>query len=699
MDRTLGRSVAWTGAAASLVLTPLGLLIQLRLPVEWQPDVPLTSDFGVALTFPLVGAFLVTQRPRLSLAWLMCGGGLLATGNVLFTGLMFHSASRGELAAAGVLRWFAVGTWAIAGVILAIMLPLYSPTGRLAARAWRPVVVMGVAATIAEVALSVVRPDPDPAEYAFPVVIPNPLQVRALAPYYTELWTALGHVIQACVVAALLSLLVRIRGADSATRRQIAWPLGAFTGYVVFYVLGESMWLPAIMWTAIIPIAILFSALRHRLYGIDTAISRAFVGAGLLTAVSGVYFGVGALSSLLVSEYHQVAGLAAALFAGAFFQPLRRVLQRVVDWLLYGKVGDPRSLAERLTQEVRRADPAEALTSVVTVVRDGLAVEGAAVEVTDGRPRYVESGDVGDAPREIPLVWHGEPVGRLLIGRPGARRFGAAHDERVIATLLPYAADVAHAVRMAADLQRSRERVLATREEERRRLRRDLHDGLGQTLGAMAMTINMARLSLARSPSATDGLLRDLRTGMDAVAGDIRELVYGLRPPVLDDLGLAEAVRTLAEETLPAASALSSGSLGSSGSSGGDGAAPVVRLDVRGDVEGLPAAVEVAVYRIVQEALTNVRRHAQAAHVRVVLQRVSGSDTRTHGAPGQDVAAPGGEFVVRVEDDGIGMPERPRAGVGTSSMRERAAELGGTCVVTSPHTGGTLIEARFPIPS
>lgn len=110
-------------------------------------------------------------------------------------------------------------------------------------------------------------------------------------------------------------------------------------------------------------------------------------------------------------------------------------------------------------------------------------------------------------------------------------------------------------------------------------------------------------------------------------------------------------------------------------------------------MDGLPPAVEVAAYRIVQEALTNIRRHARAAHVRIVLQRVSGGD-----AAGADIAARDGEFVVRVEDDGIGMPEQARAGVGTSSMRERAAELGGTCAVTSPGTGGTSIEARFPVP-
>ncbi len=662
------RAVAWAMAAVALVLTLAGVLVQVRIPAEWQPHPPLTPDFGVALTFPLTGAFLVSQRPRLSTAWLICVGGLLGSGNVAFTALMFHWAAQGDMGAAITARAIQLICWAVSGLLLAVMVPLYSPTGALPSRGWRVVVAAGAVATLAEVVLGLLRPDPDPAAYDWPEVIHNPLQVRGLVPYYGTAWTVLQYVIQVCVVAALASLVLRLRRADPVTRRQIAWPLSIFAVYVALYLLGPAMWLPATLWTALIPFGILFAVLRYRLYGIDTVISRTFVTAGLLGTISAVYFGAGAVSSLVVSGYHQVGGLAAALFAGAFFQPLRRALQRVVDRALYGRVGDPALLAERLTQEVRRADPGEALASVVTVVREGLAVDGVAVEIADGRPRYVESGQVGPSPREVPLVWHGEPVGRLLVGPPGTRRFAPAHDERVLSTLLPYVADVAHAVRMAADLQRSRERILAAREEERRRLRRDLHDGLGQTLGAMAMTINLARISLAKSPDTADDLLRDLRVGMDAVAGDIRELVYGLRPPALDDLGLEGAVRALAKETLPA---------------GTDGVEDVsVRVD--GDLAGLPAAVEVAVYRIVQEALNNVRRHARATRVEVRVTRLPAGDG-------------GGELRVTVADDGIGPPARLRAGVGMSSMRERAAELGGSCVVAAPETGGTVVEARFPL--
>ncbi|MFE3450424.1 sensor histidine kinase [Nonomuraea sp. NPDC059194] len=650
------RAITWSVAAVSMVAVVVAFVLQAGLPEGWRPHIPATPDHAAGLAFPLVGAFIVERRPRLVVGWLMCAGGFLAALSVLFGMLMFRAAGTEAMDAAGLLRIASVVTWAFGGGILAVLVPALSPDGRLPSPRWRALVVASMTVFAALAFLLAVRPKPHPGGPQRPAVIPNPLKIEALAEIHVQLYAAAYLAMEVCVVAALFALAVRFRRGDPATRRQIAWPLGAFAIYIVFLLLGDDYWAPAVLWTALIPVAVMASVLRYRLFGIDTVISRAFVAAGLIAAVSGVYFGVGGVSSLLVSGYHQVAGLAAALFAGAFFQPMRRALQRTVDRLMYGPVGDPRLLAERLTHEVRRADPAEALGVVVEVVRDGLAVDGAAVRVSGGLS--VESGDIGAAPREIALVWHGEPVGHLLIGRPGARRFAAAHDERVIATLLPYVADVAHAARMAADLQRSRERILAAREEERRRLRRDLHDGLGQTLGAMAMTINIARISLQRAPATADDLLKDLHSGMQAVTGDIRELVYGLRPPALDDLGLAEAVRQLAEATLEAGTA--------------------VEVVVDGELGDLPAAVEVAAYRIVQEAVTNVRRHAGASTVRIALVREAA------------------QVVVGVEDDGVGLRADGRAGVGTSSMRERAAELGGSCVVTSGPGGGTLVEARLP---
>ncbi|GAA2984784.1 sensor histidine kinase [Streptosporangium longisporum] len=399
--------------------------------------------------------------------------------------------------------------------------------------------------------------------------------------------------------------------------------------------------------------AFVLPGLRHRLQGIGPLVTRALVGAGLIGVVGGVYVAVGAASGLFLPDVDRIGGLIAALCAGALFQPIRRMLRRHADRLLYGSRGDPVALAAELGGRLQRTDPSDGLVAALEVLREGLSVTGAAVRFPDGRPAETRVGTLEEVARDVRLVWHGEPVGRLLIGPAGARRLPAAHGERVIAALTPYVADAAHAVRLVGALRRSRERIVTAREEERRRLRRDLHDGLGRSLSGMVTAVNAARHSLRTSPEAAERMLVELRSGMDGVTGDIRHLVYGLRPPALDELGLGGAVAEMA--------------------------GPGVVLETRGELSGLPAATEVAAYRIAQEALANARRHAGARTVRVFLERGEGG------------------LSVRVRDDGIGVPAGRRSGAGLASMRERAAELGGSCVITTPPGGGTVVEAVLPV--
>ncbi|WP_433413921.1 sensor histidine kinase [Microtetraspora malaysiensis] len=655
------RGTAAALAVLSVALTVAGTAIQLSLPKEWAPWPPTAPDHGSGLMFPLVGAFVIAYRPRLRLAWLMCAGGLGCAVNVMATGLQFMQASAGHLESAGWLRFLAIAGWTAGACALSILVPLLSPDDRLPSRRWLPVAIAGLAASVVYGAYNIVRPTPPAGTYRWPQVIPNPLAIEALAPHHTAVKGALTLLVNAFVVLTVLSLLVRLRHATPAARRQLAWPLVAFAVYALFVLLGEDYWLPGTIWTGLIPVAIAFAVLRYRLYGIDTVISRTVVATGLIVAVGAVYFGTGALAGMFVSGYDQVAGLAAALAAGAFFEPLRTRLRRLTDVMLYGKHGRPEELARRLAHEVGETEPGNALAAVTAVVQDGLGVTGVVVEVGTAGMR-VERGAAGPDPRVVPLVWHGEPVGRMLVGPPGPRRFSAAYTERLIRTATPYVADVAHAVLTAADLQRSRERILSAREEERRRLRRDLHDGLGQALAAMSMSLNIARMRLREAPSSADRMLGELRGSMDSVSQEVRELVYGLRPPMLDDLGLHGAVRALAAAPGPA-----------------------VDVEVEGETRDLPAAVEVAAYRIAQEALTNVRKHADATRATVMLAR-------------SDHA-----LVVRVRDDGKGLPERRRSGIGFASMRERAAELGGTCLITrAPATGadagpGTQVEVTLPL--
>ncbi len=609
-DRAARMSAAGV-AGAAILLVVADLAIGERLPRPADGPLPVSPQDVMGLAFPVFGALLVQRRPKLVIGWLLALGGLGAAASAAAASLALLAHAH---ALAGPLGVFSHGVWNLTTYALGVLLPMLYPTGALLSKAW--CWPGGFAAVVLA------------AEWIVPGtgVLP-PLITLAL-------------------VLAFSSLVIRFRRAEGDERRQILWPLLAIACLSVPWIIGGSVWWITAITIPLIPAAITLAVLRYRLFGIDTLITRALVGAGMVTVFASAYVLAGTASSLFVAEVDRYFGLAVALGAGVFFHPMKRALHRLADRALYGTRGDPVSLAADLRRRLQQSDPVHGLLATLETIREGLAVTGAALDLDGARTQW---GELPVVARRVDLVWHGEPVGTLLIGPPGRRRFPAAHDERVIAGLTPYIADAAHTMRLTTALRRSRERILTAREEERRRLRRDLHDGLGQTLSAMAMRITMARMSLEGSPETADTLLADLRCGMDAVSGDIRELVHGLRPPALDELGLAGAIKELGPD----------------------------ELVVDGDLTGLPAAVEVAVYRIAQEALTNVRRHAAATRSTISLSR-------------------GSDLVVEVRDDGAGLPEGARPGVGLASMRERAAELGGACEVRGS-AEGTTVTARFPL--
>ncbi|MEV0587883.1 histidine kinase [Nonomuraea sp. NPDC050310] len=611
-------SVAIAIATLAVMLEVADIWITAQLPPVPGNPLPFQPEDMAGTTFPVFGAILVHSRPRLPIGWLLCSGGLASAVNIVCGNL-------DKLYGPHPLRWpLALLAWQVYALAVGVLLPLLYPTGRLPSRPWLAVIVVSA--------------------------------LLAVADWISWIWYApalpqLGEVYLAVMAAAVSSLALRLRGAGPVERRQILWLLLALPFALVPYLAGWPAWWLASLTLPLLPAAMWVAIQRHRLFGIDTLISRALVGTGLAVVIAGAYLAAGAASSLFLADVDQLAGLAAALGAGVFLQPIRRLMQRGVDRLLYGSTGDPATLAEESKRRLQQADPAQGLLSVLEVLREGLAVTGAAVDVDGVR---TVSGEVPHTARAVALTWHGEPVGTLLLGPPGKRRFPAAHDERVLATLVPFIADATHAVRLTADLQRSRERILSAREEERRRLRRDLHDGLGQSLSGMAMSLNAARITMRHSPDQAERLLARLREGMDEVSGDIRRLVYGLRPPALDELGLAGAIADLLDEPPPG-------------------------LAEQAELGELPAAVEVAAYRIAQEAITNARKHSGATRIVATLERE------------------GGMLRITVQDDGCGLPRHLRAGIGLGSMRERAAELGGACTVRPAQGGGTLVSAVLPV--
>jgi signal transduction histidine kinase len=332
---------------------------------------------------------------------------------------------------------------------------------------------------------------------------------------------------------------------------------------------------------------------------------------------------------------------------------------------MYGERDDPYGVLSRMGGRLgAAAAPQAAAQAVVETIAGALGVPYAAIEMRrdDEGGGFETAAAYGNPTGEevvVGLSYAGETIGRMLLAPRGSGQAFSPADERLLGVVARQAEVAVQAARLTADLRRSRERLVNAREEERRRLRRDLHDGVGPQLAALNLELETASELVADNPEASIFIAGLSERAREAVA-DVRRSVHGLRPPSLDELGLVEAVKETAAR-------LSQGGL-------------EVFVEAPDDLPPLPAAVEVAAYRIAQEAMTNTARHARASQCRIRL-RVDGAALN-----------------LGVEDDGVGLGGA-RAGVGMSSMRERAEELGGRCSVGPSASGGTLVHAVLPFPT
>jgi signal transduction histidine kinase len=635
-------------AAAAGVTLHLGTPAAARVPLFDTPE----AAYGPAAA--VVAVLLLWRRPANLPAWLLLGSGTAAAGYVAGRAGAAYPGTPEALAAAG--AWLARWTWAPAYLVVVGLLPMLWPDGRPPSPRWRP----AVAFTAAVLAVVVVGTAVDPAQVGGRS---NPLGVPAAAAVVPALRAGFAAAVPLVVLLAVAALVVRFRRADPAQRRQIAW-----FGYAVALVAAVSFggpWQLRLAASVAVPVAVGVAVTRHRLFDIDTLVSRTLLGGTVLGVLAVVYAAVAGWAGALLAGSSRLPAFAGAVAVALAFAPVRDRARRGVNRLLYGARADPYGLLTRVADRLQGAPtPVAALRVLAAEVAAGLRLPGVEVDVVgaDGRTVSAAAGaPVGDAGVRLPLVWLGETIGALRAApRRGTDRLDLA-DDAVLRELARQGAALAYAVRLSAELQHSRERVVAAREEERRRLRRDLHDGVGPQLAGVVMTLDAAAAVAGRGETARAAeLVTDARDQARAAVQDVRRVVRGLRPPALDELGLVDAVRT----TGPAAA------------TGG----PAITVEAADPLPTLPAAVEVAAYHVVQEAVTNAVRHGSPAAVRVRL------------------AGEAGALLIEVADDGTGLPAGHGHGVGLRSMHDRVDELGGTLTIDAPPGGGTRVAARLPLP-
>lgn len=570
---------------------------------------------------------------------------------------------------AAVLVFEALANWV--KVTLWYALPLWFPDGRLARRWWW--YVAGVALWVA------------PQAFAYAA---QPVRFGAPNPLADGWWGSTsavldGHLAVAQNVAhfALIAvsggvMLHRVRRIDSArTRRALLTLLAAYlvwgAAQSITYNFGDALRWPMywLMMAASVCMSASVGYVVVRTGSWRLSRSERRILAGLLVVALLTAADVGLVAALVGGMTPSRYADALALVALAFLMGagLRRTVAwavGVVDRLYYGDRAHPyqvlHTLAERISHAGSSQDiPAALCGTVVETLR--LPAAALAVRTRAGDRVLARVGSLGEHPHHFDMLHHGTVVGRLSVGLRAGEEALDEQDGLILSSLASQAAPAVASLRLQEDLRSSREQIVTAREEERRRLRRDIHDGLGPALAGLRLRVENATARLPAEDTLREAL-RAVSDDLGMAIKEVRRITDRLGPAPLGELGLDGALRQLAASF--------------------DGARLTVRVGFAPPtLPPLPAAVEVATYRIAAEALNNVVRHARATRAEVRV-RVT--------AEALDLT---------VEDDGTGFGRgAAHRGVGLSSMSERAAEIGGRCTVESfVHQGrGTRVRAVLP---
>lgn len=617
-----------------------------------------------------LGALVATRRPEHRLGPLFVLSCLIAlvAMTIAYLTLYIETLWPGHLLAPAWVALAAVGVSDVAIFATLSATFLLFPTGRLLSPRWRFVLWLTVAAYLTKF-LGLAQPGPVLA--AFPT-IPNPLAVANEGPPFGGAAAILGPISALAFLAWPVALITRFRRARGEERMQLKWLSYATVLWVLFLITLALLPPPTPVYQfsayvirplafAVLPIGMAVAILRYRLYDIDVIINRTLVYSLLTAGVVGLYaLLAGTLGALLQARSSFGASLLVAGVVALVFQPLRDRLQQAVNRLMYGERGDPYTVLARFGRQLEGVSELETLLpNIATTIHETLRLPYVAIQLAGEPEPGAAIGVASGAVVPIPLLYAGEQIGEVLVApRPGEAIPGPV-DRHLLEDLARQGSVALHAVRVTADLQRSREQLVTAREEERKRLRRDLHDGLGPALATMTLQADTARGLVRNEPGEAEALLDSLTEQTQSTMQDVRRLIHALRPPVLDDLGLEVALRSLLTPL--------------------ERSGLTTRFEVPKELPAVSAAVEVALYRIAQEALNNAMKHA---HAHSILLRLRVDDPC---------------IVLEVADDGRGITTNRVAGVGLASMRERAEELGGTCFVESKVGGGTRLVARLPV--
>jgi signal transduction histidine kinase len=624
----------------------------------------------VLLTVPAVGALLVSRRPQNAVGWLALGAatfegvGMLAHGWAVHALRVSHDHQLGGATAA----WFATWLMVLSLGLLPFLLACFP--GGAPARWLRWPVRVGVILLVLACVSQALAPDELDGVNRSVAPIPNPLGVEALRGPVGTVTSVAATYLALLAIASLGSLMGRALRGPSPERRPLRWlvlslallPVGAVAS-ALGSVLGSRATDLVVGGTQLLAIvgsaaALALGVLVDDLFDLRDYARRLALGALLSGLIVVGFVAVVSLMATLTSASGAAPPALAAAVVAIVLGPLRGRLQRAADRMLYGWRSEPyRVLSDLGTRLETAASAEEALPAVVESVTAGLRLPYARIDLDAGREGSVTVASAGAPVEHVVRLPLADGLGALVVGKRSAEEPFTEDELTLLRNLARSASAAARAAQLTTELRAARARLVRSREDERRRLQRELHDGVGPALAGLGLQLDSALDSATADPTRTAELLAEMQHSLRTTAKEVRRIAHDLRPGVLDELGLLEAVREQAR--LLTANELD------------------LELELSATTE-VPAAVEVAVYRIASEALTNVVRHAHASRCRLRL-------------------CVNGRVELEVTDDGVGFTAGDGDGLGLRSMADRVAELGGTLSVTPDVPVGTRVEVRLPV--
>lgn len=649
-------------ALTGLVASAAAVLGVINRPA-WHPGTWFyLVDLADAVVYGIVG-YLLLSRTRRAVAWIVSllalGGGCAA----LASQWTERTVRDPDAPALNLLQTMQNWAWVPGTLALFTVVPWLVREGPLRPTA-RTFVALGTVGSLGMLLIRWTDPYPWPdGESVLPFAIHN-REWAAHADTVMQWWYA-GVALLGMVAAAHVT--VRWSRQPRDRRRGLGWlAIGTALLSITFTPLALPErwvdWLPAnftpithLASQQFFPAALLVAVLGQQLWGLRLAVSRTIAWSLLTAVLIAGYVGLVALSGTLFDVEDGVEQVAVTALLAGLIEPLRRFVQRRVDRLVLGDASEPFRVVRRVGRRIGAGgEPTQLLESVLVDLVTSLRLRGARIELSNSATAAVATGDTsGGDDLFVPLVLDDELIGGLHVWpRPGERIDGQT--EHTIDSLAPLVAVTARLADTAVALAHSRNRITTARDEERRALRRELHDGLGPALAGVGYGLQAARNLLDSDPQAAASLLDRLIGELDARVADVRNLARELVPPVLVEDGLEAALAELAERHRMT------------------GINVVLEA---GDLPPIPPEVATSLYAVVVEALRNVVRHAAASACTVSLTTDGNARVR-----------------LAVADNGVGIDPRASAGVGTQSMRERADALGAVLSITRPPSGGTLVE-------